>query len=148
MRFLLILFVLLSQTLQAQIYTDPWTKDLVTDDIERFVNQYFPPPPYIQPKVYVRAAPLTPRYIATADTIEPGKSYIITFNWIYLEMNHVYLDRTFIHELQHILQFHSNRLSRDEFGFIWEGTRYPYEFPYQWRPWELEADSISDHWCN
>lgn len=142
-----LLLVILTQTLFAQEFKpDKWCERLLTDEVIRFSNQNFPPPPYIQPVIYFRSTPLSPRFVATAEILEPGV-YIISVNWIYLESN-LEMERTIIHELQHILQFHSGRLKTLDTCFYWEGMLYGFDWPYDARPWEIEADQVAADHCD
>lgn len=143
-KFLTIIGILLSTTTLAQAFnSDKWCQRLLTPDVISFCNQNFPPPPYKQPKIWIRSTPLHPRFVATAEILEPGE-YIINVNFMYLDME---LERTMIHELQHILQFHQGRLKTLDEGFYWEGDLYSFDWPYPARPWEIEANQAATDWC-
>lgn len=123
---------------------DIWSKDLITPEVIRFCNENFPPPPYKQPVIWVRMQPLHPRFLATAEELEHGE-YVININIMYEDFE---MERTFIHELQHILQFYEGRLKRLEEGFFWEGALYTFDWPYPARPWEIEADQAAQTHCD
>lgn len=131
----------------GQIFkSDKWCDVLLTEEVRRFANNNFPPPPYKQPIVYIQAVPLSPRFYATAEELEKNV-YIINVNIIYLDKV-VGLERTLIHELQHVIQFHSGRLKITQEGFIFDGECYEFSTPYGLRPWEVEAFMVTDIFCD
>lgn len=123
---------------------DKWCESLITQDVVRFANQVFPPP-YIPPTIYVRATPLSPRFYATAVELDDNV-YLINMNIIYIDRCVGY-ENTLIHELQHVVQFHNDRLKTVEEGFWYEGKVYPFTTPYDERPWEIEAHQAADDFC-
>jgi hypothetical protein len=146
-KILALLTLLTCINLNAQEFRpDSWCKHLLTDEIIRFSNQHFPQPPRVQPIIYIRATPLNPNFIATAEILSHNQ-YIINVNPMYM-MAEIELERTMIHELQHVLQFYHNRLKTLEQGFLYDDQIYSFNWPYDQRPWELEADSVSALWCD
>ena len=142
----LLLAILTNPIFGQEFKPDKWCSRLLTEDVVRFAFKNFPPPPHIQPVIFLRSAPLYPKYIATAEILDNGQ-YLINVNMLYLDID-MDLDRVLIHELQHILQFHQGRLKTLDSGFYWEGQIYSFDWPYDERPWEIEADQASDQYCN
>jgi hypothetical protein len=47
---------------------------------------------------------------------------------------------TICHELIHVNQTVAGRFKTLDDGWLWEGCAYPFDTPYQDRPWEIEAE--------
>ena len=148
MRYLItIVMIIFTNLAVGQIFkTDKWCENLITDDVVRFSHQHFPPPPFNQPTVYVRAVPLTPKFYAITEKLEDG-TYMISVNILYLDKP-TGLERTLIHELVHVLQFHNQMLGVDDNSFYYDGECYSFDTPYYERPWEIEAFELSDKFCD
>jgi len=140
------MIVMYSLAMGQTFKPDKWCSKLITEDVIRFANDNFPPPPFNQPIVYLRAVPISPKFLATADKLDEG-IYVINVNILYIE-HPLGLERTLIHELQHVIQFHENRLKLNEDSFLYEGKSYSFDTPYHLRPWEIEAFKTSDVFCN
>ena len=101
-------------------------------------------PSFQQPIVYINYSPLFPTVLGLTRQLQPGY-YIIDLNPI---AGTDRLEWILIHELVHVWQLHTNKLTKDETGFQYDGKSYPFKYPYKLRPWELEAESITKQVCN
>lgn len=95
-----------------------------------------PDPFAVLPKVDVE---LRTRDMLTAD----GRAYKVTDNSYKIRMfRHLPDDRFFrvlAHEVRHIVQYATGRLTYTAQGSVWLGKTYSKKLPWEERPWEKEA---------
>ena len=142
----LLLAILTLQLHSQEIIADKWCDQLINQDVQRFCLENFKQPPFKQPIIYVQASPLNPKFLAVANILQPGE-YIINVNVIYLDVGFD-MSRVMIHELVHIIQFHEQRLRIEGEFFIYNGQYYSLDWPYNERPWEIEADHRAALFCD
>lgn len=101
-------------------------------------------PSFQQPIVYIKYSPLFPTVLGLTRQLQPGY-YIIDLNPI---AGTDRLEWILIHELVHVWQLHTRKLTKHPSGFEYDGKVYPIKYPYKLRPWEIEAETITRQVCN
>lgn len=58
---------------------------------------------------------------------------------LYRQMDDTALAEVLAHEVTHITQYETGRLSHTDGGWVWLGEFFDKDTPYRERPWEIEA---------
>lgn len=141
----LILLLFMSLNIHAQILRP--TKDVekyITGSTHQLNKKLFKGPSFQQPIVYIDYSPMHPMIAGLTREIGPG-IFMVDLNPMY---GFNTLEWTLLHELVHVWQISSDILSKDDFGFIWYGSHYPYGTAYALRPWEIHAEEVVKSICN
>ena len=137
---ILLLLMLLNLSVQAQdLQFSQYTYQYNTRELKGFTDTIFKQPPWIQPTVYIEFAPLQQHILGLTRKIGPNQ-YMVDLNPIFPRSM---LERTLRHELIHVRQFHVGDLQQQPNGILWKGKLYPFNTPYETRPWEIEAHNLS-----
>lgn len=148
--FTALLFIAMSIQLSKQSKETPVTiiptyRYTIEDVIDNCSSQEFKDKyilkqlPQISPKVVVKLSPLAP-HIGGITTQIDEHIYFIQINPMFdLQTS----QRTYFHELVHVYQFDNGILTDGPIP-TWRGWPYSWAIPWQYRPWEIHAEALTD----
>ena len=141
----LIISLLITVPLNAQVFRpDKGLERHITQSTIYVGDVLFKGPSFQDPIILIKYSPLFPGVIGVTRELSSG--------WFLVDLNPIYsdwqLERTLIHELKHVFQIYSGRLSVDAGFFIWENRKYPFSTSYKTRPWEIDAENTVKLYCD
>ena len=145
MKYIIYIFLLVTLHINSQILIPrERVSSLITGSTQKLQKDLFKGPSFMQPIVYIDRCPLFPGILGITRTLG-DRIYIIDISPLYKDKE---LERVLLHELVHVWQLHTGILIEKPDSFIYKSVRYPHDYPYETRPWEIEADQVADKYYN